>query len=652
MADANTSTRLPGPEEERFLILGTAGHIDHGKTTLVQALTGINTDRLVEEKRRGMTIELGFAELAIGRFRFGVVDVPGHERFVRTMVSGATGIDLALLVVAADDSVMPQTVEHLDILTLLQVRTGVVALTKTDLVEPELAELVEQEVREALGPTPLKDAPVVRVSAVTGAGMEALKTALLRVAERIPSRGARRPFHMALDRAFTVQGRGTVVTGSVLRGHVTVGEALEIWPQGTDCKVRDMQTHGRHADRLERGQRAALNLIGTDRQNLERGCALATPGYLTASRILDARLTCLSSCPRPIRPSSRVRLCIGTQERFARIVPLEPAPLTPGASGYVQIRLGEPTVAVHGQRFIVRDESATRTIGGGVVLRNRARRWTADRESERAGLEALDSPDELARLAEVLRFWGFHPPADMALCAQAGLEPESLPALYAALDAQGRRVSLDGGPNRISTEGVDGFLDRATRWLDRYHMLHADTPGCRLDAFLGWLDRKSEKGLGRPLLDRLVHQGRVKRLGQYVCRPEFAPELSALDERILRTMVEEYHAAAFQPPTLAELKVAREATRQRLQRLVKVAQAFNQLVEIQNGMYLHADRERELREAVRELAAAGPGVTVSQLRQRLGSSRKYMVPIVEYLDRVEFTRRQGDLRFVNEEEME
>ncbi|MBN1512746.1 MAG: selenocysteine-specific translation elongation factor [Phycisphaerae bacterium] len=649
MADADTSTRSVGLEGERYLILGTAGHIDHGKTTLVQALTGTNTDRLPEEKQRGMTIELGFAELAVGRFRFGVVDVPGHERFVRTMVSGATGIDLALLVVAADDSVMPQTTEHLDILTLLNVRTGVVAVTKADLVDRNLVELVEQELREILASTPLKDAPIVPVSAVTGAGMEALKKALVDVAGRIPAREARVPFHMALDRVFTVQGRGTVVTGSVLRGHVSVGESLEVWPQGTPCKVRDMQTHGRHADRLERGQRAALNLIGTERESLERGCALATPGYLAASRILDARLTCLSSCPRPIRPSSRVRLCLGTQELLVRIVPLEPGPLAPGTTGYVQLRAGESTVAAHGQRFIIRDESATRTIGGGVVLRCRARRWMPDRQAERAGLAALDSPDELVRVAEVLRFWGFHPPADLALCAQAGVELSDLPSLYAALDAQGLRVSLDGGPGRVSAAGVDAFLERAARWLDRYHKARPDVPGCRLDAFLGWLDRKSEKGLGRSLLDRLVKQGRVKRLGQYVCRPEFAPELSAQDEKVLNAMVAEYHAAAFQPPALDGLKVAKEATRQRLLRLVKVAQAFSQLIEVQNGLYLHADRERELRDAVRKLAEAGPGVTVSQLREYLGSSRKYMVPIVEYLDRVGFTRREGDLRFVNEE---
>jgi selenocysteine-specific elongation factor len=649
MTDVRASAESNGTAAERHLILGTAGHIDHGKTTLVQTLTGTDTDRLPEEKRRGMTIELGFAELAIGRFRFGVVDVPGHERFVRTMVSGATGIDLALLVVAADDSVMPQTIEHLDILNLLNVDAAVVAITKVDLVEQELVELVEQELRETLAATPLKDARVVPVSATTGAGIDVLKKTLVETAERIPVREAPGPFYLSLDRVFTVQGRGTVVTGSVLRGQVSVGEPLEVWPRGVTCKVRDMQTHGRHADRLKRGQRAALNLAGTDRQTLERGCALATPGYLAPARVLDARLTCLPSCPRPIRPSSRVRLCLGTQERLVRVVPLERGPVGPGKTAYVQLRTGMPAVATHGQHFIVRDESATRTIGGGIVLRCRARRWSADREAERDALAALESPDPQVRLAEVLRYCGFHPPTDLAACALAGVELGELPGLYAALDAQGLRVSLDGSSRRLSAAGVDDFLDRAVRWLDRFHKARPDAPGCRLDAYLGWLDRKSDKGLGRSLLDRLLEQGKVKRLGQYVCRPEFAPELSGQDEKVLAAVVAEYHAAAFQPPPPDGLKVAGRATRQRLMRLIKVAEAFNQLVEVQNGMYLHVERERELRDAVRQLAAAGPGVTVSQLREHLHSSRKYMVPIVEYLDRVGFTRREGDLRFVNEE---
>ncbi len=632
----------------RFLILGTAGHIDHGKTALIRALTGTDTDRLPEEKRRGMTIELGFAELNLGAVCFGVVDVPGHERFVRTMVSGAAAVDVALLVVAADDSVMPQTVEHVEILSLLNLQAAVVAITKTDVVDAELAELVAEEVRELLAPTPLRDAPIVRVSAVTGAGIDDLRASLLAVVDRVAERRSRPPFRMAIDRVFTVQGRGTVVTGSVLRGAIGVGDGVEVWPGGLSCRVRGLQTHGRSSEHLQFGQRAALNLIGADREAIERGCDIATPGYLRPSRMADARFRCLASCARPIRPFSRVRLCIGTRELLARFAPIDREPVHPGAETYIQLRASTPIIASHGQRFIVRDEVASRTMGGGIILRCQARRWTADRQRERAALEILETGDDTARVSEVLRDSPFESLDALTVCARAGVEVGAVREICASLDQTGRRVALDGSERRYPRSGVEDLLNRAERWLGKFHERNAEQPGCQRDAFLGWLDRKSGKGLGRSLLDRLVKQNRVKMLGPYVCLPAFAPELSAQDERVLAAMLDEFHAAAFQPPRLEALKVAQQSNLRRVQRLAKIAQATRQLVELQNGLYLHPDRERELLDTIRDLTANGEGFTVSQLKERLNSSRKFMVPMVEYLDRVGHTRRQGDLRFVKD----
>ncbi|UCG17411.1 MAG: selenocysteine-specific translation elongation factor [Phycisphaerales bacterium] len=648
MGSTGEASETPAQTGSRFLILGTAGHIDHGKTALIRALTGTDTDRLPEEKRRGMTIELGFAELEVGPIRFGIVDVPGHERFVRTMVSGATAIDVALLVIAADDSVMPQTVEHLEILSLLNIRAAVVAITKTDIVDAELAELVEEEVRELIAETPLRDAPIVRVSSVTGDGIGELKQVLAETARRVSESESSPPFRMAVDRVFSVPGRGTVVTGSVLRGQVAVGDALEVWPAGVSCKVRDLQTHGRQSERIRTGERAALNIIGVDRGVLARGCDLATPGYLSLSRLIDARLHCLLSCQKAIRPFTRLRLCLGTREALVRVVPIERASIAPGQTTYVQLRSRSGIIATHGQRFIVRDEVASRTVGGGVVLHGGARRWTTDRVAERSSLEILDSGDEAARVSEVLRLAGFSPPSDLTVCAQAGVELDRLSAIYAELDDAGKRISLDSSGRPCSAVGVDDLLSRAVRWLDRFHGNNPEAPGCRADAFLGWLERKSAKGLARPLLDRLLSSGRVKALGQYVCRPEFAPALSAQDEKLLAKMVEEYSQAAFQPPRLENLKIAQRTNVQRLQRLAKVAEATGQLVEVQSGLYLHLSREQELRDVVRAMTRGGRGVTVSELRERLGSSRKYMVPIVEYLDRVGFTRRDGDHRFLKE----
>ena len=599
-----------------------------------------------------MTIELGFAELDLGDVRFGVVDVPGHEKFVRTMVSGATAIDLALLVVAADDSVMPQTREHVEILSLLSVRAAVVALTKIDVVEPDLVELVADDVQELLRETPMREATIVPVSSVTGAGLDNLRRALVEAAGRIPERMSNPPFRMSIDRVFTVAGRGTVVTGSVLRGQVAVGDTLDVWPAGVTCKVRDLQTHGRHSDQIEMGQRAALNVIGADRDVLERGSDLAGPGFLSPSRIVDVGLTCLASCRNPIRSFSRVRLCIGTRELLVRVVPIDGAPIAPGRSGYAQLRSQEPIIAAYGQRLIVRDENASRTIGGGIILRCDARRWTADRQAEKAALDVLEHGDDEARVGEVLRSAGFDPVDPPALCARTGVELDRLPAVLAALDATGGRITLDTSSRRYSTAGVEAFLDRSLRWLARFHAGNPNVPGCLTDTFLGWLERRSTKGLGRPLLERLLAGGRVRPLGQYVCLPEFAPALSTQDERLLSAMVAEYLETAFQPPRIEELNIAQQVNRQRLQRLARVAAATGQLVRIQEDVYLHADRERELRNVVRALAAAGPGCTVSQIRERLNSSRKYVVPFVEYLDRIGFTRREGDLRFVDRNEHE
>ena len=370
MGQTSEESTLPAQSDPRCRILGTAGHIDHGKTSLIRALTSINTDRLPEEQRRGMTIELGFAHLEIDDLRFGIVDVPGHERFVKTMVAGATGIDLALIIVAADDSVMPQTVEHVDILNLLGVDRAVVAVTKIDVVDGDMVDLVVEEIGELLAGTPLAGSPIVPVSSVTGAGLDAIKREIASVARGAGAPIRNRPFRMCIDRVFTVAGRGTIVTGSVHRGTVDAGDTLEVWPGGHTCRVRGLQTHGREEAHLGSGERAAINVSGIDREDLQRGSDLATPGYLNPSPMMDARITVLASHPRPLKSASVVRLGIGTVEVPVRVVLLEGDRLEPGASGFAQIRCGQPLTAALGQRFILRDDAATRTIGGGTVLRD------------------------------------------------------------------------------------------------------------------------------------------------------------------------------------------------------------------------------------------------------------------------------------------
>ena len=629
----------------RHFILGTAGHIDHGKTSLVIALTGTNTDRLPEEQRRGMTIELGFAELVVNDTGFGVVDVPGHERFVRTMVAGATGIDIAVLVVAADDSVMPQTVEHVEILHLLGIHECVVAITKIDVVEASMVELVAEEVAQLLAGTPLEGAAICPVSSVTGAGIAELKQAIYAVSQRIERQTPRTPFRMAVDRVFTVQGRGTVVTGSVLRGQVSAGDTLEVWPVGEPCRVRDLQAHGVQQERLARGQRAAINVSGIDRERIQRGAELATPGYLQPSRMIDVQLRCLASYGRPLKSTATVWLEIGTTEVPVRVVLFEGDSLGPGASAYAQLRSGEPITVAYGQHFILRNASATRTIGGGIVLRPVARRKRRDSVGEIEALRRLEHGDVAQRVAEVLRLAGFTAPTDLQVCARAGVELGELAGVYERLKEEGRWIRVQGTEVYATPAAIAELTARLLGWLERHHRAHPDQPGRLMDSVLGWLERVTmNRALARPLFDRLVQGKSVKLLGKFVCSPAFAPSLSTADERVMESMVTAIRKGGFHPPSLEELATTSNVDGKRMARLATLAVALGELVVVAPDLYLHVEAEKQLRAKVAELITRVGPVSVAQVREALDSSRKFAVPFVEYLDRVGFTKRVGDQR--------
>lgn len=634
----------------RHLILGTAGHIDHGKTALVKALTGVDTDRLPEERRRGMTIELGFAALTVEDCCFGIVDVPGHERFVRTMVAGATGIDVALIVVAADDSVMPQTREHVEILDLLGVDRGVAVVTKIDAVDEEMVELVIDDVRRLLEGTALSGAAICPVSSVTGQGVAELKRAIHQASQAVGCKAAAAPFRMAVDRVFTVRGRGTVVTGSVVCGSVSEGDTLEVWPEGQTCRVRGLQTHGEHAALVASGQRAAINVIGIDRGRLARGMELATPGYLQPTRMVDARVYCLPSCARPLKSTSVVRLEVGATERPVRMVLLEGGALSPGESGFVQLRGGEPFTVVHGQHFILRDESAARTIGGGVILRPNARRRRRDVEDERQALRRLEKGSDADRLEEVLRRHRFNTPSELRICAQTGVELDAVPGLLDALRGGGRWRRIGDSGSHAVPGAVDDLGHRLAGWLSRYHRAHPELPGRGVDAVVGWLERMAGRPLARPLLDELVRNKTVKLFGRFVCLPAFAPSLSAADEKLLAAIIEGVMRGGFQPPALEACVPPGQADRKRLERLATLGVAMGELVRVDQSICLHAATERKLRDAVAALIGRTGRVTVAEVREALGSSRKFVVPFLEYLDRIGFTKRVGDHRVLADDE--
>ena len=634
-------------EGGRHFILGTAGHIDHGKTTLIKALTGTDTDRLPEEKRRGMTIELGFAELTMEDITFGIVDVPGHEKFVRTMVAGATGVDIGLIIVAADDSVMPQTVEHVEILSLLGIKRAIVAITKCDTAEKDMIDLVEEEVRELLSTTELSDIPIVRVSSTKMTGIDELRKKLLEAADGIEPEEFDQPFRMPIDRVFSVSGRGTVVTGSVVSGRLEPGETVDVWPTGKQVRIREVQTHGQNSNWVGAGQRAAVNLQGINREDIERGYELAAIDSIEPTRLLDVHFTCLASHKQAIKNNSRLRLCIGTREVLARCVILKGTSINAGESAYLQLRCRESVAATYGQRFILRDENAARTAGGGIILRAAKRRISWRMADELNGLEILNHGNAVQRVAEVLRSARFSLPSTEHIALAANVARADIPSLMQELQQDRKIVQLAENSVAVSADFLTAFEKRALNWLKGYHQSHADEPGCLTETLTGWLERKSlSKSFGKVLTARLVDSGEVKVMGRFVCLKEFAPALSKQDEKLLAQTLETFNQAGFQPPTSEELAKTLDSNKQRVEKLLKIACSTDQLVKVNNAIYLHVDREQELRDKVQELFLADGSFTMSQLRETLGASRKYVVPIGEYLDRIGFTRREGDTREV------
>ncbi len=632
------------------LILGTAGHIDHGKTSLVKALTGVDTDRLPEEKERGITIDLGFAELVLGNYRLGIVDVPGHERFVRNMLAGATGIDLALLVVAADDSVKPQTREHLEILRLLNLPSGVIALTKCDLPEPDWIDLVEAEVRELVSDTFLREAAIVRTSAASSMGLAELKAALAEAADQA-SRSPRverlnAPFRLAIDRTFTMAGHGTVVTGSVASGRAAVGDTLLIEPGGVAVRVRGLQSHDRPCEEVHRGQRAAINLAGIHHDEIHRGQELAAPGYLSPARILTAEIV-LAEAARPVKNRSRVRVHLGTAELIASLVLLNEERLMPGDRAMVQFLLAEPAVSTWGQPLVLRSESPVMTIGGGSVLDPDARRLPRGDADVLARLTELRDGAAAARAAAALSFIGLAEwrPSDLTRAAGVDRPDEIAGELVRRGDILELAVSATR-LLRVERRWLSMVFDRIAAILDRQHNEFPLRMALDRSRLIHQLEYLGSEPVVEAILGAMSRAGRLRENERGVALPGRGPQLSKNEQKLLAEIVETFRQAGCEPPTVEEVRAATIRNQQSVEQLVALAVAEGQLVEIGGGFLLHAEIERRLRETLAEQMSGGAGRTVSEIRELLGTTRKYAVPICEYLDRSGFTRRQGDLRYL------
>lgn len=632
----------------RTFILGTAGHIDHGKTTLVRALTGIDTDRLPEEKSRGITIDIGFASLDIGEVHIGIVDVPGHERFIRNMLAGATGIDLAMLIVAADDGVMPQTREHLAILRLLNVERGVVALTKTDLVEESWVDLVEDDLRQFLRGSFLQDAPIVRVSAVRGQGIDELREAIKAECERLKARGDGELFRLAVDRSFHAPGVGTIVTGSVARGRLRAGEEVEWLPVGKPVRIRGLQTHGRDVPEVSRGERAAVNLIGVNHSDIMRGHELATPGWLAPSRLLTVHLRLLDDAPWPLRHRARVRLHIGTQEVIAAARLIGANEVQPGGEGFAQLVTAEPAVAHAGEPLVIRAESPLLTLGGGHVLQPAARPLRRREARELSGrLDRLRSPDPLIRAGEAVYFFGLRPWTMLQLARDAGVEPSEAADLVKQLLARRELVELAASQGRtvqIHRESVQAIAAKIATALARLHEelpLESQVPRQRLAQRMS---RLADPAVVDSIIGELINSNTLRGEGQSVALPSFKPKFTLAQQQLLARMVEIYDKAVFMPPDVGEMSRMVGANEKEVRTILDIAVKAGRVAHLGGPLYMHTTHEQELRRRSEHALRERGGLTMSDLRDLFGTTRKYSVPMGEYLDKVGLTRRQGDVR--------
>ena len=635
----------------RSVIVGTAGHIDHGKTTLVRALTGVDADRLPEEKRRGITIDLGFAELDLGDVRVGFVDVPGHERFVKNMLAGAHGIDLVALVIAADEGVMPQTREHFDICRLLGVRAGLVVLTKADAVDEELLELVRLETSELVAGSFLEGAPVVAASARTGQGLEELKEALRNSALAAPERSGDAVARLPVDRSFTMRGFGAVATGTLVAGEIKEGEELELLPAGARVRVRGLQVHGAAVREARAGQRTAVNLGGIETAGVERGMVLAPVGRLRPTQILDARVTVLADAPRPLRTRQRVRVHHGTAEALARVAVLEESgEVAPGSTGLVQLRLESTVVALPGDRFILRTYSPQQTFAGGVVFDAHASKHRGrERVAARAALVAFEEADRAARLAFFVESASERGLRREEAVARTGWRDDVLAAALVEAEGRGSLVEVEGV--LVSTEVLRRLQSAAVEETEAHHRREPLSRGLARETLREQVFTHAAPEIFRAALKRAEEEGALVSERELVRAAGHSLDLSPADAALRDQLETVYRDAALEAPTLEEAfeRAGRGgARREHLRKLLQLLLDAGTLVRVKEDLLFHREALERLASALGDYAARTPErlIDVAAFKELSGVSRKYAIPLLEYFDRVRVTRRAGDKRLI------
>jgi len=626
----------------KSVIIGTAGHIDHGKTALVKALTGIDADRLEEEKRRGITIDLGFAHLELpgadgDTLRLGFVDVPGHERFVRNMLAGVGGIDMVLLVIAADESIKPQTREHFEICRLLSVRRGITVLTKSDLVDRETLEVVRLEVEDFVRGSFLdsSQSPIIPVSSIRGAGIEDLKRALISIAADIPARDSTNLARLPVDRVFTIKGFGTVVTGTLVSGTVRKEDELELFPSAQRVRVRRIEAHGKPADQAVAGERTALNLASVSTEELSRGMTLASPGIFHPTTRIDVELSLLESA-KPMKDRARVHFHCYTSETIATVTLPGIQQIAAGDTSFAQLHLAQPVFLLPGDRFIIRQFSPVVTIGGGVVLENSPPLRTQKVAEYSEFLKAVSQSPLLARI----EFAGARGLALAEVASRTGRPPEQVKKAAAALP-QIAQI----GEFLILKTAIAALEEELLSAVDAFHKQNRLLHGMSKEALRARFPRVPLEVFSQ-VLEMRVKEKKLELAGDLVKIPGRGVVMKDEEAESQKTIEHAFASAGLKVPAMKEVLAGLKVDRTRAQRIVTLLLREKVLIKISDDLLFHKDALNELRKRMAERKTKAARIDVAQFKDLTGVTRKYAIPLLEYLDREHVTRRQGDERVI------
>ncbi|MGE4614244.1 MAG: selenocysteine-specific translation elongation factor [Planctomycetota bacterium] len=642
------------PEATIFgVVVGTAGHIDHGKSSLVRKLTGTDPDRLPEEKERGLTIDLGFAPMSLDDGELvGIIDVPGHEKFIRNMVAGASGIDIVILVVAADDSVMPQTLEHLDIMSLLGVRRGIIAINKIDLVEADMVELVQDEIREMVSGTFLEDAPMIPVSAETGEGVDDLRQMLQALVRELPPRDEGGVFRLPIQRVFSSRGHGTVVTGVPVSGQVKIDDRLELLPPGSTGRVRGLQAYRVQVEKARAGHSTAINLADVDYRDLHRGMIAATPGFFRATEMVEVSLRALDGLAKPMVHRMPVRFLQGTMEAIGRLYLIDCQSVEAGGEALAQIRLDQPVVVAPGDRFVLRQTSPMVTLGGGEVLDRSRWRLKAGKEfvveSMRRKMEALGTPEAFITSVMQEEELVIHEQADLA--RRAAMTTEDVANSLDSLQQSGVIEPTSDGKWALR-EGLERGAERVLDALD--HAYREDPYRISVKV----LEIRDRTRLVDAFLDKVIEDlvagGKIEKIrGGRILQPGREPEFSDVEQAALTSLREHYLQHLFDPARAEDLASTIGVESSLIEKLQSFLIDRGEVIRIATDVALSKEAIPQAAQKLAVLFEKEGAFTASQAKDALGTTRKFAIPLLEHLDKTGWTRRKGDRREIRSEKLE